>query len=46
MASTEAISLGKLELAQDFGYIAAGITLLEKRATGKVPLETIILVRE
>lgn len=46
MASAQAVYRNRPELAEEFNYIAAGLTLLDKRAAGKVPLETIILVRE
>ncbi|MEV3938644.1 NACHT domain-containing protein [Glycomyces sp. NPDC049804] len=46
MLAAEAVDLGFHEDAENFRQLAAGVTLLEKRAKGKAPLETIILVRE
>ncbi|MFC3491079.1 NACHT domain-containing protein [Glycomyces rhizosphaerae] len=46
MLAAEAVDLGFHEDAESFRQLAAGVTLLEKRAKGKAPLETIILVRE
>lgn len=45
--AAEALALGEVELGAKFGKIAAGITVLERRSSGAVPVaEMIVLVPE
>jgi hypothetical protein len=41
----EAEGSQQAEAAEKFRAIAAGVTLLERRAAGQAPLETLILAR-
>jgi energy-coupling factor transporter ATP-binding protein EcfA2 len=46
MASAEAVALSLPDVAAEFSSVAAGITLLERRAIGRAPREVLVLVRE